>query len=240
AVEALADERPPAFPTEDVGHRSVDRPEDRGDRQQRANETEAQRERTTLHELPDEPRLLPGGRGQQAAYDLGELELGLLRAVQEAEDADDEREQRDQREEDLVRDGAGEKQAVVGEEGTEDPARGQEDAVSPFGATGAGASLFGVSVFAGAAGFVFPSVFPSVLASALPSVLLSEAASDFGSALSFCWGRLSVLYQPPPLKTIAGVAISFRGRLPQLGHLSSVASVYDWTAENVWPQWSQW
>jgi hypothetical protein len=25
----------------------------------------------------------------------------------------------------------------------------------------------------------------------------------------------------------------YRGRLPQLGHLSSVASVYDWTAENV-------
>jgi 2-phosphosulfolactate phosphatase len=32
---------------------------------------------------------------------------------------------------------------------------------------------------------------------------------------------------------IAGIAISLRGRLPQLGHFSSVASVYDWTAEKV-------
>ena len=36
--------------------------------------------------------------------------------------------------------------------------------------------------------------------------------------------------------TIAGFVITLRGRLPQLGHCSSVSSVYDCTCENTWPQ----
>jgi hypothetical protein len=185
-----------------------------------------------LHELADELRLLPRDRGHQAAHDLSELELRLLAAVDEAEDADDQGEQRDEGEEDLVGDRAREERAVVVEERAEDPACGYEDAASPFGAAGAGASAFGASPFAGVASFVLPS--------ALVSAFVSAFASGFASPPSFGLARLSVLYQPPPLNTIAGVAISLRGRLPQLGHVSSVASVYDWTCENVCPQWSQW
>jgi hypothetical protein len=39
------------------------------------------------------------------------------------------------------------------------------------------------------------------------------------------------LYQPDPLKTIAGEVISLRGRLPQLGHFSTGPSLYERTAE---------
>ena len=52
-------------------------------------------------------------------------------------------------------------------------------------------------------------------------------------------GRLSVLYQPEPLKTIAGIDMRRRGFLPQFGHFSSASSLNDWTAEKTWPQWSQ-
>jgi hypothetical protein len=151
-----------------------------------------------------------------------------LGAVDEAEDADDQGEQRDEGEEDLVGDRAREERAVVVEERAEDTACGYEDAASPFGAAGAGVSAFGAATFAGVASFV------------VLSALVSAFGSGFVSPPSFGLARLSVLYQPPPLNTIAGVAISLRGRLPQLGHFSSVASVYDWTCEKVCPQWSQW
>ena len=78
------------------------------------------------------------------------------------------------------------------------------------------------------------------------SVLVSDVESDFESVFlsevavlasdPFSAGRLSVLYQPDPLKTIAGVDIRRRGFLPQLGHFSRGSSLYDCTAENTWPQ----
>jgi hypothetical protein len=151
--------------------------------------------------------------------------LGALLAVHEPEDADDQREEGDEREEDLVRDRAGEERPIVVEERREDPARGYDDVLSPFGAAAAGASDFAVSVFAGFAAFAGSLDASPVVEGASFACDASPASLDFG--------RLSVLYQPPPLKTIAGVAISLRGRLPQLGHFSSVASVYDWTCENV-------
>jgi hypothetical protein len=61
----------------------------------------------------------------------------------------------------------------------------------------------------------------------VPELLESELFSP---------GRLSVLYQPEPLKTIAGVEMRRRGFFPQLGHFSSASSLNDWTAENTWPQ----
>lgn len=51
--------------------------------------------------------------------------------------------------------------------------------------------------------------------------------------------RLSVLYQPAPLKTIAGAVISLLGGFPQFGHVSIGDSLNVWTAENAWPQASQ-
>jgi hypothetical protein len=221
-----------------VRHRGVDRPEDRRGGEQRSDEPEAEGERATLHELADELRLLTRGRRQQAADDPGELQFGLLGAVDEAEDADDQREQRDEREEDLIGDRAREERAVVGEESPDDPPRDRQDAASAFDEP---PLLVPPAGFASVAGFASTAGFDPAAGFRGASFCGSFDAS-FGllSALSFCAGRLSVLYQPPPLNTIAGVAISLRGRLPQLGHFSSVASVYDWTAENVWPQWSQW
>jgi hypothetical protein len=216
-----------------VGHRRVDRPEDRRHGEQRSDEPEAERERATLHELPDELRFLTRGRRQEATHDPRELELGLLGAVDEAEDADDEREQRDEREEDLIGDRAREERAVVGEESPDDPPRDRQDAASAFDAPPLlvpPAGFASLGCFVSAAGFASVAAFD-------PAAGFSAVSFDASPALlsppSFCAGRLSVLYQPPPLNTIAGIAISVRGRLPQLGHFSSVASVYDWTAEKV-------
>ena len=77
----------------------------------------------------------------------------------------------------------------------------------------------------------FASLLVSVLVSVFVSVFFSAVASDVFSA-----GLLSVLYQPEPLNTIAGVEIRRRGFLPQLGHFSSASSLNDCTAENTWPQ----
>jgi hypothetical protein len=216
-----------------VGHRRVDRSEDRRDREQRPDEPEAEGERATLHELPDELRFLARGRRQQAGDDPRELELGLLGAVDEAEDADDQREQRDEREEDLVGDRAREERAVVGDESPDDPPRDRQDAASAFDAPPLlvpPAGFASVAGLASAAGFDPVSAFEPAAGLSADSF---DASLDLLSPPSFCAGRLSVLYQPPPLNTIAGVAMSLRGRFPQLGHRSSVASVYDWTAEKV-------
>lgn len=107
-----------------MGDRDIDRAEDRGDREQGADETEPERERAALDELRDDLRLLARGSGERPADDPPELELGLLGAVDESEDADDEREERDEGEEDLVGDRAGEERAVVVEERADDPAYG--------------------------------------------------------------------------------------------------------------------
>src|SRR5438445_618355 len=80
------------------------------------------------------------------------------------------------------------------------------------------ASLFG----AGLAGFAsdLVSVFVSLLVSVLVSVFVSVLGeSDFDSLLSA--PRLSVLYQPDPLKRSAGALKRRRGRLPQFGHFSA-------------------
>jgi hypothetical protein len=209
-----------------VRQRGVDRAQDRGHREQRADDAEAERDRAALDELADEPGLLTGRGRQDGPDDLAELALGAVLAVDEAEDTDDEREERDEREEDLVGDRAGEERSIVGEEPARDLSRRYEDVVSAFDDP----------LFASAAGFAsaaFASAAFGLASLGLPSAFASGAESF---AASFCTGRLSVLYQPPPLNTMAGVAISLRGRLPQLGHFSSVSSVYDWTAENTCPQ----
>lgn len=69
------------------------------------------------------------------------------------------------------------------------------------------------------------------------SVFVSEAEDPLLSLFGLV--RLSVLYQPEPLNTIAGAVKSFRGGFPQFGHAATGASVNDWTAENAWPQASQ-
>src|SRR5438105_1369950 len=178
AVQPVPHERALALAPEDVRHRRVDRPEDRRHGEECADKAEAERERPTLDELADEPGLLARGRGQQAANDGHELGLRALGAIDEAEDADDQGQQRDEREEDLVGDRAGEERTVVGEERADHAACRYEDAALPFGA---GASGFGLSVFAGEppldATSALPSpVFPPL---ALPSaVLLSRPVAS--------------------------------------------------------------
>lgn len=46
------------------------------------------------------------------------------------------------------------------------------------------------------------------------------------------FGRESVLYQPDPLKTIAGGTSSLRGCFPHFGQVSTGASEKERTAEN--------
>jgi len=82
----------------------------------------------------------------------------------------------------------------------------------------------------------------SIVALSVPPVL---AAASFAAASlepeddDDVDGRLSVLYQPEPLKTIAGSAISRRGRSPQTGQCSTGGSSNERTTLNAWPQWSQ-
>ena len=66
------------------------------------------------------------------------------------------------------------------------------------------------------------SVFVSFVSFVSPSLLLA--------------GRLSVLYQPEPLNTIADGTMRRRGFLPQLGHFPSGSSWNDWTALKTCPQ----
>jgi hypothetical protein len=217
----------------------------RSGRQERAEDTDAQRDRTAVDELARDPRLLRGRRRIDVPDELDELLLRALGAVDESEDPDDERQKRDGGEEQLERDRAREEGTFVVREGGGDGARvadecpdGGQDAASLFGAGLSGAF---VSDFFS----VFVSLLVSPFASDFVSLFLSLFASLFVSELVlpeselFSAGRLSVLYQPDPLKTMAGVEMRRRGFLPQLGHFSSASSLYDWTAENTWPQWSQ-
>src|SRR5438034_465366 len=169
------------------------------------------------HQIKEpEPDREPDGRRQeleqppQAADPTGGH--GLRRGL-DAEAADDQGQQGDEGEEDLVGDRAGEERAVVCEERADHTACRYEDAALPFGVGAAGASAVGRSVFAGVPSFDgAPLLRSAVLPSAvLPSAVLPSPAvpsAAFVSPPSFCAGRLSVLYQPAPLNTIAGVAIS--------------------------------
>jgi hypothetical protein len=194
-----------------------------------------------LNELVDDPRLLRGGRGIKRADQLRQLLLRALRPEDKSEDADDEREDRDDREEQLERDSAREERAFVIRERRCDGTRvadqcsdQRQDAASLFGA---GLSDAFVSDLPDPL-----SPFASVLVSLFVSLLVSVLASPFLSALAapsdelFSAGRLSVLYQPEPLKTIAGIDSRRRGFFPQFGHFSSASSLNDWTAEKTWPQ----
>src|SRR5207248_10322388 len=215
-VQAVPHERSLALASEDVRHRRIDRTEDRRHGEQCADQAEAEREGSPFDELADQPGLLTGGGRQQSANDGHELRLCALGAIDEAEDADDQGQERDEREEDLVGDRAGEERPVVGEERADHVACRYEDAALPFGA-GAGMSDFGVSPFAGESLEDAASLFPSAGLpwAALPSPALASPvlpSAGFASPPSFCAGRISVLYQPPPLNTIAGVAMSLRGR----------------------------
>lgn len=88
----------------------------------------------------------------------------------------------------------------------------------------------------------FVSDFVSGFASDLVSDLVSDFAPSFapGDAVSEAgFARESVLYQPEPLNTMAGGAMSLRGCFPQFGHVASASSLYDCSAEKAWPQCSQ-
>jgi len=207
---------------------------DRTGRQDGPDDADAQRDRAAFDELPRDARLLRRRGGIDIAYELDELLLRSLRTVDESEDPDDECEQRDEREEQLVGDRAREERAFVGGEGVGDGAsvadegpEERQDAASLFGAGFSGAF---VSAFLSVFGSLFVSLFVSPLVSLFLSALAPVSSDPFWA------GRLSVLYQPEPLKTIAGVEMRRRGFLPQFGHFSSAASLNDWTAENTWPQ----
>ncbi len=88
-----------------------------------------------------------------------------------------------------------------------------------------------MSAFAGVA---LLSLSLSLAASDDPPVpLVASFAPSFADAED---DRLSVLYHPDPLKTIAGVVMSRRGRFPQFGHAASFSSANDWTELKTCPQ----
>ena len=210
---------------------------DRASREDRADDADAQRELTTRDELARDARLLRRCGWIEVAEKLDQLLLRAVRPVDESDDTDEQCEQRDQRKEELVRDRAREERAFVIPERGRDGARVADERPDPCQDA---ASLFGDGL-SGAFDSDFFSVFVSLFASPLVSLLASDFVSLFLSAVEllasdFSAGRLSVLYQPEPLKTIAGVDISLRGFFPQLGHFSSGSSLYDCTAENTWPQ----
>jgi hypothetical protein len=60
-----------------------------------------------------DPRFLRGGGWIDVPEDLDQIALSPIWPVDERQDSDEEREQRNEREEDLVRDRAGKKGAVV-------------------------------------------------------------------------------------------------------------------------------
>jgi hypothetical protein len=213
----------------------------RAGREDRADDADAERDRTTVDELARDARLLRCRRGVDVPDELDELLLRAFGSEDESEDPDDERQERDGREEQLEGDRPRQEGAfVIGERGGD----GARVAGECSGLDQDAASLFG----AGLSG-AFVSDFFSVLVSLLGSLLASDFASLFLSLFAsvlelpeselFSAGRLSVLYQPDPLKTMAGVEMRRRGFLPQLGHFSRASSLNDWTAENTWPQWSQ-
>lgn len=84
------------------------------------------------------------------------------------------------------------------------------------------------------ADLAFVSDFESDFASDLLSDLVSDFVSAFDSLLS--GARLSVLYQPDPLKTTAAGAIKRRGLFPQFGHFATGSSLYGCTWEKECPQ----
>jgi hypothetical protein len=210
---------------------------DRTGRQDRPDDANAEGYRAAVNELPRDAGLLRRRGRIDIAYQLNELLLRALRPVDEAKDPDDEREERDEREEQLVSDRAREERAFVFREGCGDGARVADDCPDRCQEA---ASLFDPpSLFDAGFSGAFVSLFLSAFVSLLVSVFVSVLVSLFLSALAsevLSAGRLSVLYQPEPLKTIAGVEMSRRGFLPQLGHFSSASSLNDCTAENTWPQ----
>jgi hypothetical protein len=210
-------------------------------RDDRADDTETQGDAAPFDELIDDLGLLRRRRGIERADQLPELLLGALGSEDESQDAGDERQDRYGREEELEGDRTGEEGTLVVSERRQDGARVADEC--PDRGQDA-ASLFGAGL---SAAFVSDLVSPfvSALVSLLESLFTSDLLSLFLSELLvlsdelFSPGRLSVLYQPDPLKTIAGIDRRRRGFLPQLGHFCSASSLNDWTAENTWPQWSQ-
>lgn len=95
--------------------------------------------------------------------------------------------------------------------------------------------------FAGADGFsaLFFSADLLSVDVALSLVDDPDAAFDPSFSAGADDARLSVLYQPDPLNTIADGVIRRRGRFPHVGHRSTGGSLYDRTTENACPQWSQ-
>jgi hypothetical protein len=229
-----ADEAAAPTRAEDGFERLVERAVDRTRGDDGPNHPDTERHAATLDERARDALLLRRGRRVDVADERAQLLLRALGPVDESEQADDQREQRDGREEQLERDGAREERTFVrrerggdGSAVTEERPDRCQDAASLFGA---GLSGDFVSVFLSA----FVSDLDSVFVSLLASPFLSAAAAPSSDA--FDAGRLSVLYHPDPLNTIAGVDRRRRGCFPQLGHFWSASSLNDCTAENTWPQ----
>jgi len=203
-------------------------------REQRSDHTDGQGERSPIHELAGDPRLLSGRGWIDIADELHELTLRAVGTEEEGQNAYQQRQQRDQREEQLIRDAAREESALVVRERGGDGAGAAGEGADPAQDA---ASLFGAG-FSGAFVSDFLSLFVSVFVSLLVSDFVSLFVSDVAGLESelLAADRLSVLYQPEPLKTMAGVDRSRRGCLPQLGHFSRASSLKDWTAENTCPQ----
>src|SRR5688572_26759914 len=217
-------------------------------RDDRADDTHTQGDAAALDELVDDLGLLHRRGGIERADQLPELLLRTFGVEDESQDTRDQRQDRDRREEQLEGDRAGEEGTLVIRERRNDGARVADecpdrcqDAASLFGDGFSGAFVSDlsalVSLFVSPLVSDFVSPLESPLAGALVSPFLSALLAP--SAELFSAGRLSVLYQPEPLNTIAGIDSRRRGFLPQLGHFSSESSLNDWTAENTWPQWSQ-
>jgi len=127
-LEMAAQECAPALPAENARERELQRVADGRGGENGANHPKAERDRTALHELTRDSRLLRGSRWVDLANDPDDLTLRLIRPVDECEHADDEREQRDEPEEDLVGDGAREERTIVGEEAFQNGAGARDEA----------------------------------------------------------------------------------------------------------------
>src|SRR5438309_3155720 len=127
-LEVSADEAPSAFPPQDHRERAIERAVDRHRREDGPDHADGEGEGASLYQLVGDARLLGGGRGIDVAKDLDEIVLGSVRAVREGQDADEEGEERDQSKEDLVRDRAGEKRAIVCGEAHDDGSAARKSA----------------------------------------------------------------------------------------------------------------
>jgi len=111
-----ADEAPLAAAAEHHREGEVDRAIHGARADDRADASDAQRDRASVDELARDADLLSARRWVDAPQELDELALRPIGTVDEGEDTDDQGEQRDEREEELIGDAAREERALIGRE----------------------------------------------------------------------------------------------------------------------------